>query len=70
VFGRPLKLQVSIEEAGAEQPVSPRKPSTAPANDASGEDDVTRRAMANPEVRRFQEAFPGSKIYKVRNLKE
>jgi DNA polymerase III subunit gamma/tau len=71
VFGRPLKLQVSIDEAGeAEQPLSPRKPSTAPANDASGEDDVTRRAMANPEVRRFQEAFPGSKIYKVRNLKE
>jgi hypothetical protein len=63
VFGRPLKPQVTIsDDMGAAPP---------PANpDAPIEDDVTQRALANPEVRRFQEAFPGSKVYKVRNLKE
>ena len=44
-------------------------PRLSPAN-APNDDDVTRRALSNPEVRRFQEAFPGSKVYKVRNLKE
>jgi DNA polymerase-3 subunit gamma/tau len=69
VFGRPLKLQVSIDDnRDASEPVA--KPSTAPANNANSEDEVMRRALANPEVRRFQEAFPGSKVYKVRNLKE
>ena len=33
------------------------------------EDAATQRALAHPEVRRFQEVFDG-KIYKVRNLKE
>jgi DNA polymerase III subunit gamma/tau len=63
VFGRPLKPQVTIsDDMGVAPP---------PANpDAPIEDDVTQRALANPEVRRFQEAFPGSKVYKVRNLKE
>jgi len=36
---------------------------------ANNEDEATRRALANPEVQRFQEVFDG-KIYKVRNLKE
>jgi hypothetical protein len=36
---------------------------------ANNEDEATRRALANPEVRRFQEVFDG-KVYKVRNLKE
>jgi DNA polymerase-3 subunit gamma/tau len=63
VFGRPLKPQVTISEE-MEAPPPPANP------DAPIEDDVMRRALANPEVRRFQEAFPGSKVYKVRNLKE
>jgi DNA polymerase-3 subunit gamma/tau len=71
VFGRPLKLQVTIDDtAEAGQPLSTAKPSSPSAGGANGEDDVTQRALANPEVRRFQEAFPGSKVYKVRNLKE
>jgi hypothetical protein len=69
VFGRPLKLQVRIDEAPeAGQPLSPDN-STTPAA-VNSDDDATRRALANPEVRRFQEAFPGSRVYKVRNLKE
>ena len=34
------------------------------------EDDVSQRAMAHPEVRRFQEMFPGAQVRAVRNLKE
>jgi DNA polymerase III subunit gamma/tau len=34
------------------------------------EDEVTGRALAHPEVQRFQEMFPGSQIRTVRNLKE
>jgi DNA polymerase III subunit gamma/tau len=65
VFGRPLKIQVSISDE-----VASSSQSLAPSPQSSAEDDVTQRALANPEVRRFQEAFPGSKVYKVRNLKE
>jgi hypothetical protein len=63
VFGRPLKIQINTsDEAGPTPP--PASPATLT------EDDITQRALSNPEVRRFQEAFPGSKVYKVRNLKE
>jgi hypothetical protein len=33
------------------------------------EDDITQRALENPEVRRFREIF-GGEVRKVRNLKE
>jgi DNA polymerase-3 subunit gamma/tau len=78
VFGRSLKLEVTIEEGAdvgqvrqsTEGPLGRGDaPRLSPAN-APNDDDVTRRALSNPEVRRFQEAFPGSKVYKVRNLKE
>jgi DNA polymerase-3 subunit gamma/tau len=67
VFGRPLKLQVTIDEEVGQAPPSN---STGISASQQNDDDVTRRALQNPEVRRFQEAFPGSKVYKVRNLKE
>ena len=38
-----------------------------PKSDA--EDEVTGRALANPEVKRFREVF-GGEVRKVRNLKE
>jgi hypothetical protein len=62
VFGRPLRLNVTVADAGEQQ---------APL-DAPGvrEDEALGRALANPEVRRFQEVFEGGKIHKVRNLKE
>jgi hypothetical protein len=54
-----MRLKVIIGEPGeAAAPMA-----------APSEDEATRRAMANPEVQRFQEVFDG-KIYKVRNLKE
>jgi DNA polymerase-3 subunit gamma/tau len=64
VFGKPLKVSVTTEEAGASS-----APLEAPIpQEQDGE--VRERALANPEVQRFQEVFEGSKIYKVRNLKE
>jgi len=36
----------------------------------AGEDEVSQRALAHPEVRRFQELFPGAQVRAVRNLKE
>ena len=61
VFGRPLRLQITLGEV----------PDAAPAQPAvkEEENDTTRRALAHPEVRRFQEVF-GGEVRKVRNLKE
>jgi DNA polymerase-3 subunit gamma/tau len=62
VFGRPLRLAVTVGEAG-----DPQAPLDSPVD---REDQARGRALANPEVRRFQEVFDGGKIHKVRNLKE
>ena len=65
VFGRPLRLKLTIPEAGAgPSPVSLAAP---PRNEAG--DDVTGRALSHPEVQRFREVF-GGEVRKVRNLKE
>ncbi len=61
VMGRPVKIKVTAGDVEA-------APAAAPAPKA-GEDEVTRRALDNPEVRRFQELF-GGQIRNVRNLKE
>jgi hypothetical protein len=34
------------------------------------QDDVSERALAHPEVQRFQEMFPDAQVRVVRNLKE
>jgi DNA polymerase III subunit gamma/tau len=61
VMGRPMKITITAGDVEA-APVAPPAPK-------SGEDEVTRRALDNPEVRRFQELF-GGQIRNVRNLKE
>ncbi len=61
VFGRPLRIQTTIGEAG--------EAALAPPPARPTEDDATSRALANPEVRRFREVF-GGEVRKVRNLKE
>jgi DNA polymerase III subunit gamma/tau len=72
VFGRPLKLQVTCDEAGAlsGEPAGQTGSGDTLPRGLSPDDALTERALANPEVQRFQQAFPGSKVYKVRNLKE
>jgi hypothetical protein len=66
VFGRPLRVKFATDDAG--QPAAPG-PGGAPAAAGKSEDEVTARALANPEVQRFREVF-GGEIRKVRNLKE
>ena len=61
VFGRPLRIAVTVGEVGAAPAVPP-----AP---AAAENEVAARALANPEVQRFREVF-GGEVRKVRNLKE
>jgi len=62
--GAPLRIVVTVAsiEAGAQVP---KLAASSAAVDAARE-----RALANPEVQRFQELFPGSAVYQVSNLKE
>jgi DNA polymerase-3 subunit gamma/tau len=62
VFGKPLRIKVTAGEAGPPAAAIQLAPS-------AGEDQATSRALAHPEVQRFQEVF-GGEIRKVRNLKE
>jgi DNA polymerase-3 subunit gamma/tau len=62
VFGRPLRVKFAVDDAG--QPASLPKPAA-----GNSEDEVSARALANPEVQRFRDVF-GGEIRKVRNLKE
>jgi len=61
VSSRPMRIKTLIGDPG-----ETGAPIAAP---VQNDDAATARAMANPEVQRFQELFDG-KIYKVRNLKE
>jgi len=56
--GRAMRITVVTGEAA--DPPAP----------AADEDEVTRRALEHPEVRRFQELFPGSQVRAVRNLRQ
>ncbi len=62
--GSPLRINVTVAAVEAGPPV-PKLAETSAAVDAARD-----RALANPEVQRFQESFPGSTVYQVRNLKE
>jgi DNA polymerase III subunit gamma/tau len=60
VLERPMKITIKAGDVAASAMVS------APPR----EDEVRERALSNPEVRRFQEEFPGSHVRAVRNLRE
>ena len=61
VVGRPVRISVKVGD------VAPQPASVAP---LPPQDDVTGRALAHPEVQKFQELFPGSQVRTVRNLRE
>src|SRR5579862_3967590 len=63
VVGRPMKISIKAGEAAVSS-VTPPVVNTAAA------DEVTSRALSNPEVQRFQEMFPESQVRTVRNLRE
>ena len=61
IIGRPMKVKITPGAAPtAPEPVKAAKPA---------EDETSSRALANPEVKRFQEVF-GGQVRTVRNLKE
>jgi hypothetical protein len=62
VAGRAMKIVVQAGTPAAPQSVSAPKPANA--------DEATERALAHPDVRRFQEIFPDAQVRTVRNLKE
>ncbi|HEV2446424.1 MAG TPA: DNA polymerase III subunit gamma/tau, partial [Candidatus Sulfopaludibacter sp.] len=67
VTSRPMRIKVKVDEENV--PAAPLAQIPRPAAPAEGEDPVTSRALANPEVQRFREVF-GGEVRKVRNLKE
>jgi DNA polymerase-3 subunit gamma/tau len=64
VAGRAVKITLKVGETAASAAAIP-KPAAAPVKDEAAE-----RALAHPEVKRFQELFPESQVRAVRNLKE
>jgi DNA polymerase III subunit gamma/tau len=60
IAGRPMRIKIVLgtPDAAAAAPL------------AKKQDDVSERALAHPEVRRFQELFPDAQVRAVRNLKE
>jgi len=65
--GRSVKITIKVGEAAAPPPAMAARPAAA---SAPGEDEATLRALENPEVQRFREAFPDSQVRTVRNLKD
>jgi len=61
VAGRPMRIRITLGAPDAAAKVAKLKPS---------QDDVSERALAHPEVQRFQEMFPDAQVRVVRNLKE
>jgi DNA polymerase-3 subunit gamma/tau len=58
--GRPMRVKITMGSPAATAAL--KKPVQA--------DDASERALAHPEVRRFQEMFPDAQVRVVRNLKE
>ena len=60
IAGRPLKVTVQTGTPAAAASIAK----------APVPDEVSERALAHPEVRRFQEMFPDAHVRTVRDLKE
>lgn len=65
IFGRSIRVRIDEGEAVENAiPAGPAKRST------GNEEELTQRAMADPAVQSFREAFPNAEVRQVRNLKE
>lgn len=64
LLGKALRVKVTVGEGSAPAPASAAAPS------AQDDEETQARALAHPDVQRFQEMFPGSLVRGVRNLKE
>ena len=63
IAGRPVRVTIKIGDPA-------RQAAPAAAAPKKSEDEATTRALAHPEVKRFQEVFPGAQVRTVRNLKD
>jgi DNA polymerase-3 subunit gamma/tau len=59
IAGRPVRVTIKVGEPVRSAAPAPKR-----------EDEATARALAHPEVKRFQEVFPGAQVRTVRNLKD
>ena len=59
IAGRPVRVTIKLGEPVRSAAPAPKQ-----------EDEATARALAHPEVKRFQEVFPGAQVRTVRNLKD
>jgi len=64
VFGRTMRIRLIAGQAA-----TPSK-TAAPPWRSTAEEEVMERALADPAVQSFRDAFPGSEIRQVRNLKD
>lgn len=64
IAGKPVRVRIEIDENAAPAPSSPRE------QPESEENDLRRRALSHPGVKRFQEVFPDAQVRTVRNLNE
>ena len=61
ILGRPVKVKITTGEGAAPAAKSETEPNN---------DEARERALANPDVQRFQKAFPDAQVSGVRDLKE
>ena len=61
IAGRPMRIRITLGAPEAAAKVTKVQPP---------QDDVSERALAHPEVQRFQEMFPDAQVRAVRNLKQ
>ena len=66
-FGRPMKVNVEVGENMTNSRPSGTQAVTGAQN---GDDEVRRRALEHPGVKRFQELFPDAQVRQVRNLSD
>jgi hypothetical protein len=64
VAGRAVRIVIKVGEAGQQTSAVTAALKPAQQNEAAG------RAMAHPDVQRFQELFPDSQVRTVRNLQD
>jgi DNA polymerase-3 subunit gamma/tau len=64
LLGRPVRITIKVGETQAPSVASARPVAAKPTGEAAA------RALAHPEVQRFQEIFPDSQVRAVRDLRE
>ena len=63
-FGKPMRVKITAGNPAVQQPaIAAKKVSPT-------EEEVMQRALSDPGVQRFREAFPDAEIRQVRDLKE